>query len=69
MYNLAKMRMLDFYYNFLTKFFDQTKFELGHMDTDSMYFAVCGRRSNFKARDVTLLLPGAPSLATLAMLR
>ena len=39
-YSLAKMRMLEFYFDFLVKFFDQTKFELSQMDTDSLYFAI-----------------------------
>ena len=34
------MRMLEFYFDFLDKFFDQTKFELLQMDTDSLYFAI-----------------------------
>jgi hypothetical protein len=41
-YCLAKMRMLEFYYDFLVKFFDQSKFELSQMDTDSLYFAIAG---------------------------
>ena len=42
-YCLAKMRMLEFYYDFLIKFFDQSKFELSQMDTDSLYFAIAGK--------------------------
>ena len=41
-YSLAKMRMLEFYYDFLDKFFDRSKFELSQMDTDSLYFALAG---------------------------
>jgi hypothetical protein len=41
-YSLAKMRMLEFYYDFLDKFFDRSKFELSQMDTDSMYMAIAG---------------------------
>ena len=41
-YSLAKMRMLEFYYDFLIKFFDRTKFELSQMDTDSLYLAIAG---------------------------
>ena len=37
---LAKMRMLEFYYDFLVKFFEKSKFKLSQMDTDSLYFAV-----------------------------
>jgi hypothetical protein len=36
------MRMLAFYYDFLIKFFDRSKFELSQMDTDSLYFAIAG---------------------------
>ena len=43
-YCLAKMRMLEFYYDFLIKFFDQSKFELSQMDTDSLYFAIVGSK-------------------------
>jgi len=38
-YNLAKLRMLDFYYNFIDKYIDRSDFELLEMDTDSNYFA------------------------------
>ena len=41
-YSLAKMRMLEFYYDFLVKFFEHSKFELSQMATDSLYFAVSG---------------------------
>ena len=34
-YSLAKMRMLEFSYDFLDKYFDRSKFELSQMDTDS----------------------------------
>ncbi len=39
MYHLAKLRMLDFYYNFIDKYIDRSDFELLEMDTDSNYFA------------------------------
>ena len=39
-YQLAKLRMLQFYYNFLDKYSDRRDYELIHMDTDSMYFAL-----------------------------
>ena len=42
-YSLAKMRMLAFYYDFLLRFFDRSKFELSQMDTDSLYFAIAGK--------------------------
>ena len=39
-YQLAKLRMLEFYYNVLDYFLDRRDFELIQMDTDSMYFAL-----------------------------
>jgi hypothetical protein len=38
-YHLAKLRMLDFYYNFIDKYIDRSDFELLEMDTDSHFFA------------------------------
>ncbi len=38
-YHLAKLRMLDFYCNFIDKSIDRSDFELLEMDTDSNYFA------------------------------
>lgn len=38
-YQLAKLRMLQFYYDFIDKYFDRCDFELLEMDTDSNYFA------------------------------
>ena len=38
-YQLAKLKMLDFYYNFIDKYIDRSDFELLEMDTDSNYFA------------------------------
>ena len=38
-YQLAKLRMLEFYYDFLDKFCDRRDFELIQMDTDSFYMA------------------------------
>jgi hypothetical protein len=38
-YHLAKLRMLDFYYNFIDKYIHRSDFELLEMDTDSNYFA------------------------------
>ena len=37
-YQLAKLRMLQFYYEFLDFYFDRRDFELIQMDTDSTYF-------------------------------
>ncbi|KAL9989202.1 hypothetical protein ACROYT_G003726 [Oculina patagonica] len=39
-YQLAKLRMLKFYYDFLDKYFDRKDFELIQMDTDSCYMAL-----------------------------
>ena len=39
-YQLAKLRMLQFYYEFLDHYIDRRDFELIQMDTDSMYFAL-----------------------------
>ena len=35
-YHLAKLRMLDFYYNFIDKYIDRSDFELLEMDTDRL---------------------------------
>ena len=37
-YQLAKLRMLEFFYDFLDKYLDQSDFELIQMDTYSMYW-------------------------------
>ena len=39
-YQLAKLRMLQFYYDCLDYFIDRRNFELIQMDTDSMYFGL-----------------------------
>ena len=39
-YQLAKLRMLEFYYDFLDYFLDRRDFRLIQMDTDSMYLAL-----------------------------
>ena len=39
-YQLAKLRILEFYYDFLDKFCDRRDFELIQMDTDSFYMAL-----------------------------
>ena len=39
-YQLAKLRMLEFYYDFLDYFLDRRDFELIQMDTDSMHIAL-----------------------------
>lgn len=38
-YQLAKLRMLEFHYDFLDKYFDRRDYELMYMDTDSEYVA------------------------------
>ena len=43
-YQLAKLRMLQFYYEFLAFYLDRRDFELIQMDTDSMYFALSSER-------------------------
>ena len=39
----AKLRMLELYYNFFTRFCDVNKFEKLKMDTDSLYLALAGK--------------------------
>ena len=39
-YQLAKLLMLKFYYDFLDKYFSRQDFELCYMDTDSFYLAI-----------------------------
>ena len=41
-YQLAKLRMLEFYYDFLDRYVDRRDFELIQMDTDSNYMAISG---------------------------
>ncbi|XP_057294626.1 uncharacterized protein LOC130623154 [Hydractinia symbiolongicarpus] len=41
-YQLAKLRMLEFYYDFIDKYVDRRDFEYIYMDTDSAYFAISG---------------------------
>ena len=43
-YELAKLRMLEFYYDFIDKYVDRRDFELIQMDTDSLYMAISGER-------------------------
>ena len=43
-YQLAKLRMLEFYYDFLDMYFDRRDFELIQMDTDSNYIAISGKK-------------------------
>ena len=41
-YQLTKLRMLEFYYDFLDKYFNRQDFELCYMDTNSFYLAISG---------------------------
>ncbi|XP_057310113.1 uncharacterized protein LOC130648107 [Hydractinia symbiolongicarpus] len=41
-YQLAKLRMLEFYYDFLDRYVDRQNYEYVYMDTDSAYFAISG---------------------------
>jgi len=43
-YQSAKLRMLEFYYDFLDKFIERRDFELIQMDTDSLYMGISGER-------------------------
>ena len=43
-YQLAKLRMLEFYYDFLDRYFDRKDLELIQMDTDSNYIAISGKK-------------------------
>jgi len=43
-YQLTKLRMLEFYYDFLDKYVNRRDFELIQMDTDSNYMAISGER-------------------------
>jgi len=42
-YQLAKLRMLQFYYDFLDVYVDRADFEMIQMDTDSNYIAISGQ--------------------------
>ena len=39
-YQYAKLRMLQFYYDFLDKYLDRSDFQMCEMDTDSAYIAI-----------------------------
>ena len=41
-YQYAKLRMLQFYYDFLDKYLERADFQLCEMDTDSAYIAIAG---------------------------
>ena len=41
-YQQAKLQMLEFYYDFLDKYFSRQDFELCYMDTDSFYLVMSG---------------------------
>lgn len=42
-YDLAKLRVLEWYYDFLCRFVKKENFELLYHDTDSFYLAIAGR--------------------------
>jgi len=48
-YQLAKLRILEFYHDFLDRFVDRKDFELIQMDTGSLYFALNGGSRKVKA--------------------
>jgi hypothetical protein len=50
-FNLAKLRMLQFYYDCLDKYIDRSNFQLIQMDTDSCYMAVAGKSKQELAAD------------------
>lgn len=50
-YQYAKLRMLEFYYDCLLQFFKWSDFELCQMDTDSLYFAISGSSLDDIVRD------------------
>ncbi len=41
-YQYAKLRMLEFYFDFLMRFVDPLDFQMCEMDTDSAYMAISG---------------------------
>ena len=41
-YQYAKLRMLQFYFDFLDKYLDRSDFQYCEMDTDSAYIAIAG---------------------------
>ena len=41
-YQYAKLRMLQFYYDFLNKYLERADFQMCEMDTDSAYIAIAG---------------------------
>ena len=43
-YQLAKLKMLEFYHDFVDRFFDRRDFELIQMDTDSLYMAISSEK-------------------------
>ena len=49
-YQYAKLRMLQFYYDFLDKYLDRSDFQMCEMDTDSGYIAISGESVKSKTR-------------------
>ena len=42
-YQFAKLRMLEFYFDFMDKYLDRSDFQYCKMDTDSAYIAITGQ--------------------------
>ena len=42
MYQCAKLRMMQFYYDFLDKYLDRSDFQMCEMDTDNAFIAIAG---------------------------
>ena len=49
-YQLAKLRMLEFYYDFQDKYFSRQDFDFCYMDTDPFYLAMSGNSLNVIVR-------------------
>ena len=43
-YQLAKLRILEFYHDFIDRFVNRKDYELIQMDTDRMYFALSANK-------------------------
>ena len=42
-YQYAKLRMLQFYFDFMAKYLDRSDFQYCEMDTNSAYIAIAGQ--------------------------
>ena len=45
-YQYAKLKMLQFYFDFLDKYLDRSDFQYCEMDTDSAYIAIADQNGN-----------------------